>query len=154
MDVIDYQQDSTTVSDIVEFLQLCDSDFIPPLSSRVLLTEYGEKIFTNAVRFEAKFKGQLVGLVALYCNDPHRCLAHITSVSVLNVWSGKGIASRLMSDCIDYVKLKKVKQIALQVNSDNLAAFGLYEHKGFTTTQVNGSTLSMTLDLAELIEKK
>ena len=45
----------------------------------------------------------LVGLVAAYCNASDRRLAFVTSVSVLPDWSGQGLASRLIKDCICHI---------------------------------------------------
>ena len=54
---------------ILKHLRLCDDNFHPPLSSRVVLTEYASKLCSVSERFEAWIGDELVGLVAAYCND-------------------------------------------------------------------------------------
>jgi hypothetical protein len=74
---------------LLTHLHACDADFSPALSTRVHMGRYAEKINQNAVRFEAWAAGELVGLVAMYCNDHSTGVAFITHVSVLPIWQGQ-----------------------------------------------------------------
>lgn len=109
----------------------CDAQFIPPLSARVDLGAYIERIVRHAERFEAWSGQQLTGLVAAYCNDEQRCRAFITSVSVLPAWQGHGIASRLLRECVQFVRSAGFESIELEVHEANDAALGLYRKHGF-----------------------
>ena len=93
---IEYRLNMASAAQIAEHLLRCDADFVPPLSGRVEIRDYAQKIASKATRFEAWSGGTLVGLVAAYCNDRDKRIAFITSVSVLREWTGKGIAARLM----------------------------------------------------------
>ena len=53
---------------IAEHLRACDASFTPPLSGRLEISGYAQKIADKANRFEAWAEGELVGLVAAYCN--------------------------------------------------------------------------------------
>ena len=143
---------NASASQITEHLLLCDTDFIPPLSGRVVLNEYAEKIVRNAIRFEAWSDGTLVGLVAGYCNDKEKGIAYITSVSVLKAWAGKGIATSLMEQCVTYVKASNLQEINLEVSSDNIPAIRLYTKVGFTAIRTNATCVTMNLYLKS--EKK
>lgn len=144
---IEFRSNRATVEQITEHLVRCDADFVPPLSGRIEMAEYAEKIASNAVRFEAWLDGTLIGLVAAYCNDRERRIAYITSVSVLREWAGKGIAARLMSQCAEYAKASGMRQISLEVASDNYPAIKLYEKSGFVAGKMNGMFVGMDLYL-------
>lgn len=132
---------------IAEHLLHCDCDFIPPLSGRVQIQDYAQKISVNATRFEAWSGGILIGLVAAYCNDQVKRTVYITSVSILKSWTGKGVASHLMRWCAEHGKALGMRRIALEVGSDNTEAIRLYQKSGFIADQTKWSFVTMNLDL-------
>lgn len=133
--------------EIAEHLTRCDTDFVPPLSGRVEINDYVQKIFGKATTFEAWSSGALVGLVATYCNDQEKRIAYITSVSVLKEWTGKSIAACLMSECIKDMKALGMRKISLEVASDNTPAIKLYEKSGFVAGNANAPFVTMNLYL-------
>ena len=144
---VEYLSNKASEAEIAEHLSHCDADFVPPLSGRVEINDYAKKIANKATRFEAWSGGTLVGLVAAYCNDQEKRIAYITSVSVLKEWMGKGIAARLMSQCIEHAKASGMRQISLEVASDNAPAIRLYEKSGFVAGKANAPFVSMNLYL-------
>jgi len=140
--------DRASREQIAGHLEACDADFVPRLSRRVDLNEYAGKIFDHAVRFEAWSETMLVGLVAAYCNDPLG-RAHITSVSVLKPWWGKGIADSLLLRCIRHAAEAGFRAIDLEVGMENRSAIALYQRHGFSIVnrQASASSLEMSLDL-------
>lgn len=128
---LEFLLNTSTVSDVAAHLVGCDADFDPPLSSRVDLNAYAEKLVARALMFEAWAEGRLVGLVAAYCNDLVTREGFITSVSVLPAWLGKGVASRLMSDCLAHAVRVGMRQMSLEVAKTNSRAVGLYTRLGF-----------------------
>jgi ribosomal protein S18 acetylase RimI-like enzyme len=126
-------------------LASCDSNFLPPLSSRVDLNDYAIKITRHARRFEAWVDDTLIGLVAVYDNDHADGIAYITNVSILPAWTGKGVATHLLQRCIEYEKQKKMVKLHLNVNKNHLHAIKLYEKRGFIAN--NNSVTSSNLDL-------
>jgi len=145
---VEYLLNKASEPEIVEHLQACDTDFVPPLSGRVKISDYARKIAGKATRFEAWAGGTLIGMVAAYCNDEERRVAHITSVSVLNEWTGSGIATQLMEQCIKYLKEVKFDRVELEVNGQNERAIRLYKRRGFikTKNEVRGQVLVMYLN--------
>ena len=143
----EYRLNTASEAEITEHLLRCDADFVPPLSGRVEISDYAQKIASKATRFEAWSGGLLVGLVALYCNDQEKRIAYITSVSVLREWSGKGIAAHLMKQCIEHVRTAGMLQISLEVASDNASAISLYEKSGFVACMANEPFVTMDLYL-------
>lgn len=124
--------DEASTAQIERHLTACSARFVPPLDQRVDIGEYARKIRANAVRFEAWQGGELAGLVALYCNDPQRRRAYVTSVSVLGALSGRSIASRLMRQALEHLRSLRFGEVRLEVSPDNAAAVSLYRRLGFT----------------------
>lgn len=130
---------------IADHLLRCDASFVPPLSGRVEIGSYAHKIAAKATRFEA-WERELVGLLAAYCNDTQRGVAYITSVSVLEAWQGRGIASRLLEQCIEHARAQGFQRIELEVDGSNAGALKLYAKRGFLVDRVNGAAVNMRLD--------
>ena len=145
-EALDFCLNKATVSQIAAHLRACDDAFVPPLSERVDIDDYSFQIADRAERFEVWLDGDLIGLVAAYCNDGDGKLAFITSVSVLMGWQGQGLASRLVAHCIDHVRRLGFARIELEVNDRNRAAFRLYEKHGFSARTTNGAAI-MYLDI-------
>jgi len=144
--VVEYLSNKATEAEIAEHLSCCDADFVPPLNGRVEIKDYAKKIANYATRFEAWSGSKLVGLVAAYCNDQEKRRAYITSVSVLREWTGKGIASRLLNQCIEHVKASGMRQVSLEVASGNTSAIKLYEKGDFIMDKANATFISMNLN--------
>ncbi len=125
----------------------CKDEFIPALDKTVDIEAYSKKIVENAITFEAWEKENLTGLIAVYCNDLNKKTAFITNVSVLNKFSGRGIAGRLLTACVKYVTYKNFKTIRLQVNQKNKQAINLYKKHNFEETSVNGESVTMSLNV-------
>lgn len=142
---VEYLTNKASEAAIAEHLSTCEADFMPPLSGRVEIKDYAKKMADKAKRFEAWSGGTLIGLVAVYCNDHESRIAYITSVSVLRAWAGKGIAARLMKQCIEHAEMTGMRQISLEVASDNAPAIRLYEKSGFVVGKVKAPFVTMNL---------
>lgn len=161
---ISYTANRSAIADIAAHLARCDAQFIPPLSTRVELDVYAAKIADHAERFEAWAEDGLVGLIAVYCNDPARQTGFITNVSVVPEQSGRGIATRLLRDCIDHVRRARFALLSLRVGQGNGTAIRLYGKCGFKVAAAAGavaaaaaaaekSDIIMTLELKEVSER-
>ena len=138
-----------TEAAIAEHLNRCDADFVSKLGERVNIGSYAHKIAVNATRFEAWVDGELIGLVAAYCNDRACRIGYITSVSVLRAWQGRGVAMHLLEQCIERLKELGFERIELAVDSGNAGATKLYEKKSFIVNKVVGQTTSMHLNIGK-----
>lgn len=145
--LVEYRLNVATSDEIAEHLRKSDAYFVPPLSERVEISHYANKIASKASRFEAWSAGTLIGLVAAYNNDHESRIAHITSVSVIREWMGKGIASRLVAQCIEHVKASGMRLISLEVARDNAPAIKLYEKYGFIANDAKSPMARMELHL-------
>ena len=101
---LDYTIKTATEEQIFSHLHGCNDSFITPLNERVELHEYSKKIFDKSMTFEAWENKFLVGLVSAYFNDNENSFGYITNVSTTKKFTGKGIASILLKNCIEYAK--------------------------------------------------
>ncbi|MBE7419306.1 MAG: GNAT family N-acetyltransferase [Ideonella sp.] len=147
MNVLRHSVDEASVAQIEEHLRLCDASFLPRLSERVHLTDYAGKIHNSAIRFEAWANDTLIGMVATYLNDPERRFAHITSVSVLPQWTGRGIASDLLVRCMVHAAGLQFVRVTLEVSALNARAIGLYSRLGFVSERAGAPVQLMRIDL-------
>ncbi len=131
---------------IYEHLLTCDASFVPPLSERIKICDYAHKVADRAERFEAWSNNALIGLVAAYFNDSQSRTAYITSVSVVPIWQGRGIASQLLSRCVGHARDLGFLRIELEVSNKNVAAVSLYEKHGFVMDRPNGESMILTLE--------
>lgn len=144
-----YQVKAASQEGIYLHLKECDNNFIPPLSQKVDLHEYSKKLAEKAVTFEA-WKGKaLIGLVAAYFNDAESGSGFITNVSVTENYCDKGLASRLMSNCIEYAIQHNINNITLEVSNYNNEAIRLYKKFHFTIFQDKGDLIMMRLLIKE-----
>ena len=80
------------VDKIYIFLAHINSEYNPPLDTKVELHQYAEKILNNAVLFVEMVGDDIVGMVVLYCNDDNTKKAYIPLVGVLPTYQHRGIA--------------------------------------------------------------
>ncbi|MBU0689897.1 MAG: GNAT family N-acetyltransferase [Gammaproteobacteria bacterium] len=146
---IQYRTDKASASKLAEHLQQCDADFVPPLSERIAIVGYANKLSVKATRFEAWLEDKLIGLVAAYCNDQESRHAFISSVSVLHTWQGKGIADSLLKLCLAHAEKTGMRRIDLEVAADNKAAIALYKRNGFSTNGAHERFITMTVTLQD-----
>jgi ribosomal protein S18 acetylase RimI-like enzyme len=104
---------------------------VPPLSSRVSLPDYAQKLATLADRFEAWESDRLIGLVAAYLRSSNTLEGFISSVSICGDFEGKGLASRLMQECFDAAVAKGLTFLLLEVAQRDQQACGFYRKHGF-----------------------
>ena len=93
-------------------------------------------------------KDNLVGVVICKL-EPHRggpFRGYIAMLATKDSYRGRGIATTLVSKAIDLMIAKDADEIALETETDNLAAMRLYERLGFLRSKrlhryyLNGNT--------------
>ncbi len=129
-------------------LRQCADQFVPTLSQRVDILEYARKIAEKSVTFEAWNQEKLIGLIAAYFNDPEKEFGFITSVSVVDDCTGKGIAAALLNQCVQYAGEQGFKTIRLEVSEENSRAIRLYSTRRFSTYDRKAGTLYMKRDIS------
>ena len=133
--------------DIYAHLLRCDGQFVPPLSGRVDIAAYANKIATRATTYEVWDNGALIGLVAAYNDAVTQRPAFITSVSVDDFWQGKGIATLMLRQCLRHLRELGFARCNLEVHDSNLGANALYRKIGFCVTGQQGTVQTLSLIL-------
>jgi hypothetical protein len=122
-----YSFNRSNLNDVLDHLSTVDNSFSIPLSDRVNLKEYSNKLFENACRFEAWCEGSLVGLVAFYYNDNNKEI-YVSNVSVVKQFAKKGIAASLMLRLDEYSVQHECRRIRLEAA---YALFPFYKNFGY-----------------------
>jgi len=118
-------------SELVEALKTL-GDLLPdPLSERVNIAEYAEKLLKFAEIFYAKSENRIIGMVALYANDMQTRIAHIPLVVVANQYQHKGVGKELMLQAIALAKSRDMDSVWLYVHKENGHAIDFYYKLGF-----------------------
>ena len=144
---ISYKTKTANANDISLHLMACDNSFIPLLSSRINIIDYAQKIYEKAITFEVWNKNELIGLIAAYFTQSKSGVAFITNVSVSKNYKGKGIASKLLSNCISYALNINYKEIKLEVNTENIPAITFYKKHHFSYTETKENSIFLTYQL-------
>jgi len=121
---------NSSLAHIRNHLESCKNDFTPKLQSYINLTEYSQKMFTSATRFERFEDNELVGLIAAYDNNLDKT-GFITNVSVKKSYYGSGMSQSLLNECIKYYTDKKFNSINLEVFRQNKKAIAFYVKHNF-----------------------
>jgi len=143
-----YRVETASFEEIYDHLELCDSSFMPALSSRVNLADYSKKIFEKGISIEAWHGEILVGMINMYLNDVKNGLGFITNVSVLKEYRGHGIASTLLKICLMQAGNRGFNRVRLEVSSENSAAKRMYLRAGFLAIQDNADSYLMECDVS------
>lgn len=136
-----------TADEISSHLTRCSGNYFPPLVTRVNISDYSLKIRSNAITFEAMSGGKLEGLVAAYFNDDAGREGFITNVSVTEQFTGRGIATVLLRECIRYASENNVERISLEVSEESTVALRLYERIGFNRSEEKEGVVTMFLEI-------
>jgi ribosomal-protein-alanine N-acetyltransferase len=145
-----YKNKHADADAIQAHLNRCKDDFIPSLDITVNIRAYAKKIAENTITFEVWQNNNLIGLIAAYLNDENHHLGFITNVSVEKEYAGKGIASQLLTNCINFARKKEYKEIALEVNLNNQQAIKLYEKFLFKEKAINDNLKTMYVNLQDI----
>ena len=132
MEPLIYKRKVASTSDIYEHLKKCSKHPVPALDTRVDIQNYAKKLFDYAQTFECWNSGDLVGLLAIYCNDKNYNSSFISNLSVISSHYKQNIASQLLERCIEYTKILGFDSINLEVHIGNIAALSLYKKYGFS----------------------
>ncbi|MBQ5948341.1 GNAT family N-acetyltransferase [Massilia sp. ST3] len=152
MNLVDLRRDSASAAQVEALLRACDAAFVPPLSRRVALGAYAAKLAGQARLLEAWQDEALIGLVAIYCNDPGG-VAYVSNVSVAPGHARRGIAGRLLHEALDVALRSGMREAALEVGTDNAAAVALYRKHGFAEDGEANQDRMLRMRLPLLLER-
>ncbi|WP_158089198.1 GNAT family N-acetyltransferase [Vibrio cyclitrophicus] len=132
-----------TNEQVLSFLQDADSDFEPPLSSKLRLETYAEKMISNAVIVDDISNDNLLrGFAATYANDTNNLTAYLTFIGVKSRFRGLGIAKNLIEKTETILLKKGFVRLRLEVYKGN-EAIRLYEKIGFVVYKDDSNSYFM-----------
>ena len=125
--------DKTTLTKkhLIDFLFTIDKDFPIPLSDKVNIVEYAEKLMDKADLVVDMEKDSIRGLVAGYTENIIDNSAYIALVGVRDEFRGQGIAKQLVTTFIEMCREKSIQSINLYTHQTNTSAIKMYETLGF-----------------------
>lgn len=123
-------------SDIVSFLESADRLFPIPLSEKVDISEYADKLMNKATLVIYQVRGVLMGMAAGYTEHlPSSNLAYLALVGVLPECWRCGIGSALIQRFIAVAQQAGARGVHLYTDPSNGSAIAMYQKLGFQ--QVN-----------------
>lgn len=134
-------------SQILSLLHDIDSDFIPPLSQKINIEDYANKLIDNAVIIPIVSSGVVKAFIALYCNDAVQLKAYLSIIVVHSEYRKKGIAKLLIGTAIQYLKGINYKSFRLEVYKNNTAAISMYRQLNFTEVEQTETSIYMEIDV-------
>ncbi|MDO8254152.1 GNAT family N-acetyltransferase [Shewanella algae] len=120
-----------TKEQVLEFLLEVDSEFSPPLSSKLDLELYAIKIVNNAIIISDIHNGnELRGMAATYANEERKHTAYLTFIGVKKCFRGLGIARSMINATEAQLLKAGFSILRLEVYKEN-RAIELYKDIGF-----------------------
>lgn len=133
---------------ILSHIKVCDTLFVPNLSSYVELESYAEKIFYKAQRIECFEEKDLLALLAFYVNVENS-FCFITNISVDDKLKGKKIGDALILQLTEFCLKNNINKIQLEVRKENRKAINFYKKHNFELLKENNDNF----ELQKKIEK-
>lgn len=132
---MEFTTNQATSLDILRHFEALDQSFVDPLSSTVDLVAFSEKIRKMAFTVEAWEGKELVGLGALYLNDPTLEKGFFTHLGVLPTLQKAGLGKRLMKWAVEIADEKGFKEVGLEVYGVQQGAIRMYGTLGFVVVE-------------------
>jgi len=119
-------------------------EYLPdPLSKRIDVDAYTEKLLAKGAVFLAMAEEMPLGLAAMYANNHITKKAYISLLAVRPTAQGHGIGRALVDVCVAHAAMNAMIGIRVQTLESNRHAMRLYERAGFRRTGFNGQKVSL-----------
>jgi 1-aminocyclopropane-1-carboxylate deaminase/D-cysteine desulfhydrase-like pyridoxal-dependent ACC family enzyme/GNAT superfamily N-acetyltransferase len=122
------------VERLTSFLNDIEGDFIPPMSKRISIPDYAQRLHDKAELLIALSGDEVVGLVGFYCNDQTRKNGYLSILGVKKEFRRSGIGTKLLQTAIDTIKETGIEKILLETVVAELKA-PFYAKHGFEITE-------------------
>ena len=123
--------------DLIDYLNEVDCDFGIPLSHKVSIASFANKLLANGNVYVVRYNNKCVACIGFYCNDIVNRIAYCQILSTKTIVRGKGFARQLINVMIDKCRQSGMKQIL--VDSINPTAIALYKSIGFMEYDKDGN---------------
>ena len=112
-------------------LNKLDALFPIPLSEKVDLTVYTQKLLEKGKVICCYNGVEPVGIICFYCNDKKTKVGYISIIGVLPDFQGRNIAKTLINLCFKECKNNNMKKVFLYTHKTNTNAIKMNESIGF-----------------------
>ncbi len=112
------------ISDSAAMAQIEKTCFSHPWTKEGI--EEGFQNFTHY--FVAQNEGEIIGYCGIQCLSGE---GYITNVAVLPCFRGKGVASLILAELLEFAQNEKLEFVTLEVRESNTPAINLYSKMGF-----------------------
>lgn len=123
-------------ANLICFLQEINHFFTPTLDTKTDLFFYSKKILTLGHVLAAIENNKIIGACCFYINDRIHYKAYISLLGVTSAFSGRHVATHMLSMVTEYIKSSEMKTIAIHTN--NPIAKHIYEKNGFVVLSSEG----------------
>ena len=120
---------------IAGILKIYDQEFAPPLSSRVNIEEYVEKVFQKGEIYKYQDgEEEIKGVMFIYINDFINFSSYLSLLLVQSEFrkSNDKIGEKLLQFWIETAKDRSIKSLYLEVGADREGLVNWYEGYGFS----------------------
>ena len=114
-----------------DFIKKINYDFPIPVSEKVDLNEYCEKLWEKAELVAEVQDEEIRGLVAGYMNDLENGSAYISLVGISRDFRNQGLGKKLVHQFVLLCREKQIRSVNLYTHKTNQAAIKMYEGLGF-----------------------
>lgn len=130
-----YNQTKEKMKEILEYLYEHDRDFPIPLSYKVDLNQYLNKVMYLGKSIICTDQNKITGLIFYYDNNIKERKAFISLLSVDENYRGRGIATHLINEVLFLLKQQHFEICEVPTHESNEQAIDLYCLLGFHETE-------------------
>lgn len=134
-------------SRIVELLREFDDLFSVPLSERVDLEAYAEKILAHADIAFAVIDEKIAGIIVLYANDVEKRAARVTLLAVAPFARRRGVSTALLSNAMALARQRNMHLLEARPFKKNSAAMATYRSLRFREVCQDGARIVLQAEL-------
>ena len=120
---------------IKAYVMQYDRDFYEPLSARVDMDTFSQKLSDLSTTFMVFKDGVLAGLICAYFYNPESRKGFVTLVHTKHEYRGKHLAVPLLDAVKSYAKDHGFESIDLFVSKQQVSAYNLYFRHGFESVE-------------------
>lgn len=120
---------------IKDYILQYDQDFYEPLSARVDMEAFSQKLSDLSTTFIIFKGGEVAGLVCAYFYQPETKKGFITLVHTKHEYRGQKLSLPLLDAVKKYARECHFENIDLFVSKQQVSAYNLYSRHGFITIE-------------------
>lgn len=116
---------------VKDYIMQYDKDFYEPLSARVDMDAFSQKLSNLSTTFVIYKDDSVAGIICSYFYDSASKAGFITLVHTKHEYRGQHLSLYLLNSVKEYARRKGFERITLFVSKQQTSAFQLYSRHGF-----------------------